>query len=233
MPILTVALTGGIATGKSDVAKVLSDRGCYVQAADREAHDLIKPGRPAWKQIVKHFGTRILNRDRTVNRKLLGRIVFSSEAERRFLNQVLHPLVLEKKRQAVGRLVRAGTHTIFVSEAALTIEAGFAPYFDRIVVVYCPERVQIRRLMRRDAITKEEARKRVRSQMPVAEKIKHADYLIDTSGTPAETADQAKHLYRSLLADFRKKQAREKKALASRPRRVRRPREGQESRGAR
>jgi dephospho-CoA kinase len=228
-----VALTGGIAAGKSVVAKVLSDHHCYVHSADRTAHDLIKPGRPAWSRIVARFGAGILNPDRTINRQLLGKIVFSSNTERAFLNAVLHPLVLQKKRQAVRRLERLGTYRIFVSDAALTIESGFAPFFDRIVVVHCPERVQIERLMRRDAITRCEARKRIRSQMPAAEKIKHADYLIDTSGTPAETAEQAEHLYRSLLADFRKKQAREKKARASDRSRAQRRREGPGSRGAR
>jgi len=224
--ILTVALTGGIATGKSVVAEFLSDHNCYVQSADQVAHSLVNPGRPAWKRILSHFGRGILNPDRTVNRKLLGEIVFSSETERRFLNQVLHPLVLRQKKQAVRRLERLGTHKIFVSEAALTIESGFAPFFDRIVVVHCPEIVQVERLMKRDAITRSEARKRIRSQMPAAEKIKHADYLIDTSGSPAETLDQAEHLVRSLLWDFRKKQAREKKNRVNGRSRAQRPREG-------
>jgi len=210
VPILTVALTGGIATGKSIVGQVLAGHGCFVQSADRVAHDLVEPGRPAWKRIVRHFGAGILNPDRTINRKVLGRIVFSSEADRLFLNRVLHPLVLRQKRQAVRRLERSGTHKIFVSEAALTIESGFGPFFDRIVVVHCPESVQIERLMKRDAITRSEARKRIRSQMPAAEKIKHADYLIDTSGSLAETADQTDRLYRSLLADFREKKHGEK-----------------------
>lgn len=226
MPILRVALTGGIATGKSVVARVLADHNCYIHSADRVAHDLIKPGRPPWSRIVDHFGAAILNSDRTVNRQLLGKIVFSSETERRFLNRVLHPLVLQKKKQAVRRLERLGTHKIFISEAALTIESGLAPFFDKVVVVHCPERVQVERLMRRDAITRREAWKKIRSQMRAAEKIIHADYLIDTSGTPAETAAQAERLYRSLLADFRKKQAREKKGRSSDRSRAQRPRAG-------
>jgi len=209
VPILTVALTGGIAAGKSVVAQALADHGCFIQSADRIAHDLMKPGRPAWRQIVEHFGAGILNPDRTVNRKLLGKIVFSSEEDRLFLNRVLHPLVLRHRKQAVRRLERSGNHKIFVSEAALTIESGFGPFFDRIVVVHCPERVQVERLMKRDAITLSEARKRLRRQMPAAEKIKHADYLIDTSGSLAETMDQARRLYRSLLADFQEKKARQ------------------------
>jgi dephospho-CoA kinase len=231
--ILTVALTGGIATGKSVIAKALADHACYVQSADRVAHDLMKPGRPAWKRILSHFGAGILNADRTVNRRLLGKIVFSNEAERQYLNRLLHPLVLLQKKQTVRKLERSGTHRIFVSEAALTIESGFASYFDKIVVVHCTERVQMERLMKRDAITRSEARKKIRSQMPAAEKIKQAHYLIDTSGSPAETLDQAEHLYRSLLSDFRKKEAREKRGRASGRSRGRQPKEGPRSRGAR
>jgi len=224
--MLTVALTGGIAMGKSVVAKVLADHNCYVHSADQVAYDLIKPGRPAWSRIVTHFGAAILNPDRTVNRQLLGKIVFSSEPEIRFLNRVLHPPVLEKIKLAVRRLERLGTHKVFTSEAALTIESGFAPFFDRVVVVHCPERVQVERLMRRDGITRREARKRIRSQMRAADKIKHADYLIDTSGTVVETAAQAERLYRSLLVDFRKKQTREKKGRSSDRSRAQRPRAG-------
>ncbi|OGD17680.1 MAG: dephospho-CoA kinase, partial [Candidatus Aminicenantes bacterium RBG_13_59_9] len=208
------------------VAKVLSDHHCYIHSADQTAHDLIKPGRPAWSRIVAHFGAGILNSDRTINRRRLGKIVFSSETDRAFLNGLLHPLVLAKKKQSIRRLERLGTHKIFVSEAALTIESGFAPFFDRVVVVHCPEIVQVQRLMKREGISRRAAWKKIRSQMQTAEKIRYADYLIDTSGTPAETKAQAERLYRSLLSDFRKKAGREKKGGSSGGSRVQRPRAG-------
>jgi dephospho-CoA kinase len=213
--VLTVALTGGIATGKSVVAGILAGHGCYVQSADLVAHRLIKPGRPAWKSIVGHFGPRILKPDGTINRRALGKIIFASRAERLFLNRVLHPLVMAKKREVVRRLERLGTHKIFVSEAALTIESGYAPFFDKIVVVHCPEKLQTERLMKRDGITEREAKKRIASQMGAAEKIKQADYLIDTSGPPSETAAQAENLYRNLLADFRTKRKQERRLRPS------------------
>jgi len=209
-----VALTGGIATGKSVVARILAERGCFVQSADHIAHDLIRPGRPAWKRIVSHFGTQILNPDQTINRSLLGKIIFSSDAERLFLNQVLHPLVQRQRSRVVRRLEREKTPRIFVSEAALTIESGFTRFFDRIVVVYCPQKIQVERLMKRDAMPAREARERIRSQMPGEKKIPFADYLIDTSGSLADTLDQARRLYRSLAADFRKKQLRKKSPRA-------------------
>jgi len=224
--ILTVALTGGIATGKSIIARVLAGSKFFVHSADRAAHDLMLPGRPAWRRIVARFGRSILDPDQTINRKRLGRIVFSSPGERLFLNRVLHPLVLEKKMQEVRELERLGRHKIFVSEAALTIEAGLVPYFDKVVLAYCPESMQVKRLMKRDGIGREEAWRKIRSQMRPAEKIAHADYLIDTSGTVRETEAQAEKLRRSLLADFRRKQTEREERRVSVRRRARRPEAG-------
>jgi dephospho-CoA kinase len=221
--ILTVALTGGIATGKSIIARVLAGPGFHIHSADRTAHELMLPGRPAWRRVVARFGRGILNADQTINRKRMGKIVFSSPADRLFLNRLLHPLVLEKKRREVRKLERLGQDKIFISEAALTIEAGLAPLFDKVVLAYCPESLQVERLMKRDRTSRKEARKKIRSQMRSAEKIPHADYLIDTSGTVGETEAQAVKLRRSLLADFRRMQAGRRKRRVSARRRGPRP----------
>jgi dephospho-CoA kinase len=220
--ILTVALTGGIASGKSFVARILARHGCFVQEADRLAHDLMKPGRPAWDRIVHRFGTEILDSDRTINRRRLGAIVFSSDRDRQFLNRLVHPLVLAEKKATVRRLEEKGGHKIFVSEAALTIEAGYAPFFDKIIVVQCPEKVQVERLVKRDGITAREARRRIRSQMPAEEKARRADYLIDTSGSKGQTTAQTERVYQSLLEDFRRKQARARMSSKGRTRERRR-----------
>jgi dephospho-CoA kinase len=135
--MLLVALTGGIATGKSIVAEILEQLGCYIHEADHIAHQLMEPERPAWKFLVSHYGTKILNQDKTIDRTALGAIVFSNEKERLFLNALLHPLVMEKKKQIIKKLRDEGTHKIFISVAALTIEAGFRDFYDKIVVVYC------------------------------------------------------------------------------------------------
>jgi len=224
--ILTVALTGGIATGKSVVARVLAGPGFSIHSADRAAHELMLPGRPAWKRIVGRFGRGILDPDQRIDRKKLGRIVFSCPAERRFLNRLLHPLVLETKKQEVRDLERLGRHRVYVSEAALTIEAGLAPFFDKVVLAYCPEPLQVERLMKRDGIGRAEALRKIKSQMHPAEKIPHADYFIDTSRTVRETKAQAERLRRSLLADFRAKQAESRRRRFSAGRRARRPEAG-------
>ncbi|MFW6124261.1 MAG: dephospho-CoA kinase [Acidobacteriota bacterium] len=200
--ILTAALTGGIGTGKSVAAKVFKELGCYVFHADEEAHKLMKPEKEAWEKIVKHFGKSILNKDKTINRKKLGKIVFSNKKERRFLNSVTHPLVNQLRLKTLENLKQEKKYNIFISEAALTIEAGFADYFDKIIVVHCKEKIQTDRLMKRDGISQKEARKKIGSQMPLKEKKKCADYLIDTSGDIPSTVEQTEKVYRNLVRDY-------------------------------
>lgn len=200
--MLTVALTGGIAVGKSVAAEVLKNLGCYVQHADRIAHQLMEPGRPAWKKIVDHFGRDILDKDQSISRKRLGEAIFSDEKERRFLNALLHPLVMERKKALIRNLREEGRYNIFVSEAALTLEAGFAPFYDKIVVVYCSPEIQIRRLMERDHISRGEALRKIKSQMSSEEKAKQADYLIDSSGSLSHTVEQTERVFRNLMLDY-------------------------------
>lgn len=216
MAMLTVALTGGIATGKSVVAGILERRGCYIHSADQAAHDLMKPGKPAWQKIISRFGPRVLNPDQTINRSRLGSIVFSDEKERQFLNSLVHPLILEKKKQVIRRLEKNGKYKIFVSEAALTIESGYAPFFDVVIVVHCAEDMQAKRLMERDKISRRYARKKIRSQMPSQEKRRHADYVIDTSGSFEDTERQTDDVYQHLLADYHRKLTKEKNKPADR-----------------
>jgi dephospho-CoA kinase len=204
--MLIVALTGGIATGKSIVAKTLQDLGCYVHHADQIAHQLMEPERPAWKKIVSRFGQEILNPDKTIDRKKLGTLIFADEKKRNFINQLIHPLVLEEKKKIIAKLEKDGHHEIFVSEAALTIESGFAEFFDKIIVVFCREEIQIKRLMERDNINREEALKKMASQMPSEEKLKSADYTIDSSGTVQGTVEQTERVFSSLRSDYKKKQ---------------------------
>lgn len=200
--MLVVALTGGIATGKSVVADIFKELGCYVHRADKIAHQLMKPEEPAWEKIVTHFGENILNKDKTINRTKLGAIVYSDEKKRKFLNELLHPLVLEKKKEVIHLLQNGGHHKIFISEAALTLEAGFAQFFDKIVVVYCNREVQIKRLMERDQISREEAIKKIKAQMLPEEKLKYADYVIDSSGSLQKTVEQTEKVFRSLMLDY-------------------------------
>jgi dephospho-CoA kinase len=203
--MLIVSLTGGIATGKSVVARFLAARGCHIHEADQVARALMDPGRPAWRKVADHFGPGILNADRTIDRRRLAGIIFTDAKERRFMDELIHPLVLEEMRKAAAALESEGRTKVFVSEAALTVEAGFTRYFDKVVVAWCRPEVQLRRLMARDKIDREDALKRIGSQMGLEEKKKHADYLVDTSGDPKDTELRTETVYRSLLADYERK----------------------------
>jgi dephospho-CoA kinase len=199
--VLTVALTGGIACGKSVVADILREKGCFVHSADLAAREFMAPGSEVWRAVIGHFGRDILGSDGTIDRRRLGAIVFADADERSFLDALLHPLVLDQVRELVAEQRRLNRHRIFVSEAALVFESGFAPFFDRIVVVSCRENVQLERLMARDGIGRNEALRKIGAQMPQPEKIGRADYLIDTSGTLAETVEQTERVHAMLVSD--------------------------------
>jgi dephospho-CoA kinase len=161
----------------------------------------MSPGRPAWKKIVARFGRDILREDRTIDRDRLGPAVFSDPAARRFLDGLLHPLVLAERERILRRLEREGRVRIFVSEAALTVEAGYARHFDRVVVVHCSKAEQVRRLRERDGIGRAAALRKIGSQMPRKEKLRHADYAIDTTGSLAETVEQTERVCAQLVRD--------------------------------
>jgi dephospho-CoA kinase len=198
---LRVALTGGIACGKSVVARLLAEKGAVVYSADEAAHALMQPGRPAWKRIVGRFGRSILRPDQTIDRAALGAIVFADAEARGFLNGVVHPLVLADQERRFRGAARSGRCRLFVVEAALTIEAGYAERFDRVVVVHCRRTDQIRRLRERDGLGRAEALRRIGAQMPLREKRRQADYVIDASGTLRETVEGTERLYAQLMRD--------------------------------
>lgn len=199
--MLIVALTGGIACGKSVVAGILREKGCFVHSADLAARELMSPGSEVWRAVVGHFGRDILRPDGAIDRARLSAIIFTDAAERAFLNGLVHPQVLGQLRQLVAEQKKLGRQRIFVSEAALVFESGFTPFFDRIVVASCREDVQLARLMARDGIGRDEALRKIGSQMPQAAKTGRADYVIDTSGTLAETVDETERVYAMLVRD--------------------------------
>ena len=200
--MLLVALTGGIASGKTVVANVLKELGCYIHHADKIAHQLMKPEEQVWEAIVARFGKNILNQDKTINRTKLGAIVYSDEKARFFLNKLVHPLVFENIKEIIQKLIKENQYKIFISEAALTIEAGFADFFDKIILVYCHNNIQIKRLMERDNISKNEALKKIKSQLSPENKLEYTDYLIDTCGSIRSTVEQTEQVYRNLIMDY-------------------------------
>jgi dephospho-CoA kinase len=191
--MLRVGLTGGIATGKTTVAAILRELGCHLLDADKIAHRLIEPGAAAHEDVVHEFGHDILTPDGRVDRKKLGAIVFADPARLARLNAIVHPRVLETQDRELDAIERAEPHAIAVVEAALLIEAGYAPKLDRLVVTWCTPEQQLARLTRQDAgrgLTVEEARQRIAAQMPVEEKRRMADEVIDCSASLEHTREQ-------------------------------------------
>ncbi len=199
--MLRVALTGGIACGKSVVAQVFRDQGCILFDADAEAHALMAPARAAWKKIVGRFGPAILKPDRTIDRAVLGRRIFSDARDRAFMNALIHPRVAAEQKKRAHALEREGSARIFVVEAALTVEAGYASLFDKIVVVHCPAGIQRARLMARDGIGETAARRKIAAQAPARDRLARADYVIDSSGPLADTVEEAVRVYAALVQD--------------------------------
>lgn len=202
--MLHVGLTGSIGSGKSTVASIFAEQGAHLVDADVVSHTLLEPGTEVHQKVIQAFGTEIQRTDKSIDRRKLGEIVFASPEKRQLLNSIVHPAV---RTVVLGRIVeleqsvRAG---IVVVDAALMVESGFYKLFEKLVVAACSEAVQIARIISRDGFTAEEARARIAAQMPVSEKIKVADYKIDTSGTLRETREQAEAVFRDLLRHERR-----------------------------
>jgi dephospho-CoA kinase len=196
--MLKIGLTGGIATGKSYVLSVLSELGCEVIDSDAVAHQVIEPGRPAYVDIIDHFGRDILNEDGSINRAALGAIVFSDKIARERLNAIVHPRVYEAQVEWFERTRRRNPAAIAVVDAALMIETGSYRRFDKIIVVYCDPELQLQRLTERNGFTREQAQTRISAQMPSEEKLKYADYSIDTSNGFEDTRRQVEKIYEEL-----------------------------------
>lgn len=175
-------LTGGIASGKSAVAARLRDRGVPVIDADHLAREAVAPGTPGLLAVVKLFGDDVLREDGTLDRKKLAAAVFADDDKREALNAIVHPLVSTLTFKAASRLRDEG-EALACYEAALIVENGVADAFRPLVVVSAPEEVQVARATARDGSTAGEARARIRAQMPLAEKVAAADFVIDNTGS--------------------------------------------------
>jgi dephospho-CoA kinase len=196
--MLRVGLTGGIASGKSTAARVFGELGAHVVDADRVSRDLVMPGSPVLARIARAFGREVIRADGTLDRSRLGEIVFADEAKRRVLEGILHPLILLETDRRVEQIERMDPGAIVVVEAALILEIGRQAEFDAIVVVWAEEAQQVQRLIARDRMSLEEARNRIAAQMPLAEKRRLADYVVDNSGDPGQCRTEAERVFAEL-----------------------------------
>src|ERR1700727_1174633 len=208
--MLKVGLTGGIASGKTAVGEMFVGLGARLVQADRIAHSLMQPGEAVYNEVVRHFGRGILNRDMTVNRAKLAEMAFgaatddpSKRASRvEELNRIVHPVVIRSQDEWMQEMGRQDPNVVAIVEAALILEAGAAKRFDRLIVVTCHADQRAARFAARQKIDLEAARKeverRMAAQLPDAEKIKGADYVIDNSGTLESTREQVREVWENL-----------------------------------
>ncbi|HEY0004611.1 MAG TPA: dephospho-CoA kinase [Pyrinomonadaceae bacterium] len=198
--MLRVGLTGSIAVGKSFVTSIFEELGCHVLDADRTAREVVMPGEPGLLAIVEAFGVEVLREDGTLDRARLGALVFADERLRAHLNSILHPFIIEAQDEQMRRWESEDPHGIGLVDASLMIESGGYQRFDKIIVVHCRPEIQLERLMARNGLSREEALRRVAAQMPQEEKMRYADYLIDTSRGFEDTRRQAAQVYDALQA---------------------------------
>lgn len=196
-------LTGGIASGKSAVSRQLAELGCRLVDADVLAREVVAPGEPAWRAIVEAFGSDVARPDGQLDRKRLGALVFADPARRKVLEAITHPAIMARRRATLDAWAAEGFDGLVVLDIPLLIEIGAAADVDRVVLVYAEPEVQLTRLMGRDGFDRAEAARRVASQMPLVEKVRHAHFVIDNSGEPDETAAQVRAVHAALLAEHR------------------------------
>ncbi len=197
--MLKVGLTGGIASGKSTVSEAFARLGAKVLDADEVAREVVLPGKPAWTELRHTFGSEFFHPDGRLNRSKLRRLVFADPEQRSRLNEIVHPEVMREIDFRFEQLTSSAEHAVVLVDVPLLIEVGVAHRFDKVVVVYANESVQVMRLMQRDGLSREEARQALSVQIDLREKAQKADFVIDNSGTPGETQAQVEKVWQELL----------------------------------
>jgi dephospho-CoA kinase len=196
--MLIVGLTGGVASGKTAVSRILREEGAYVIDADRIARELVQPHTPAWNELQRVFGKEILQEDGSIHRKRLATIVFSDPEQRNLLNRILHPRIRAEMDRRVKEIGQKDPDAIVIIDAALIVETGDYKAMDRLIVVTSTEEQQIERQGSRDGASEEEAQGILSSQMPLEEKLRVADFVIRNEGSLEETNERARGVFKEL-----------------------------------
>jgi dephospho-CoA kinase len=197
--MLKVGLTGGIASGKSTVAEIFAALGAKVLDADEVARKVILPGQPAWTKIRQTFGEYFFHADGRVNRSRLRKAIFTDPEKRKELDDIVHPEVMREIENRSKELSASDQDRVMLVDVPLLLEVGMAHRFDKVILVYVSERVQIKRLRQRDMTSTQEAKQALSAQMPLSDKLGQADYVIDNSGTLEETRVQVEKVWEELL----------------------------------
>jgi dephospho-CoA kinase len=198
--LLRVALTGGIATGKSTIGEMFAQRGAHVIQADRIAHDLMSPGEKVYDQVIAHFGREILNQDGTISRPRLASAAFPDRIQE--LNRLVHPAVLDYQDRWMDKIAEEDSNAVAMVEAALIFEAGGEKRFNKVIVVRTPFETKVARFAQRMKLTHAEARmevmRRMAAQISEEEKARRADYVIDNNGVLDDAEEQVAKVWSEL-----------------------------------
>ena len=195
--MIIVGLTGSVGTGKSTVAKFFEELGAYVIDWDELAREVVRPNSKAWKEIIECFGKDVLNEDLTVNRQKLANIVFTEKGKVTKLNQIVHPEVFKEDERIINEIKNHDPNALVVKDIPLLFELTHPIFTDKTVVVSASEETQLKRLEEK-GMSRDDAQNRIRSQLPLEEKIKSADFVINNNGPLEETKRQVEEIY-SLL----------------------------------
>lgn len=198
--MLLAGLTGGLASGKSFIGHALEECGCVLIHADDLGHEVLAPGGPAYPGVLAEFGNDILKDDGTIDRRRLGALVFADPARLDRLNELVHPHVFALQEERIAAARARDPRAIVVVEAAIMIETGSYKRYDALILAVCARETQIARAMKRDGLTREQVIARLDRQMPLAEKIPFAHFVINTDHTKEQTIARAREVYESLHA---------------------------------
>jgi len=195
--MIIVGLTGSVGTGKSTVTNFFRELGAYIIDWDELAREVIRPHLRAWKEIVEYFGKDFLNEDLTINRQKLAEIVFSDKEKVAKLNQIVHPEVFKEDERITNEIKSLDPDVLIIKDIPLLFELTRPIFVDKVVVVSASEQTQLRRLEEK-GMSREDAQSRIKSQLPLEEKIRSADFIINNDGPLEETKKQVEEVY-SLL----------------------------------
>lgn len=198
-----IGLTGGICTGKTLILSIFKELGCYTIRADEIAKKIIfSPDSPVKDKILEVCGPEIFDKKKGIDKDEFARILFEDEEKRILINSIVHPLVKQERKSIVAEFEQTSAYDFFIYESALLVEAGVYKEFDKIVVVYTTPDEQIQRLMERDSIDREGAEAKIKSQFPLSEKLKVANYTIDTTGSFENTRNKTLETFHLMKKDL-------------------------------
>ena len=196
--MFVVGLTGGIASGKSVVSNMLRDLGASIIDADEISREIMIPHTKSWEEVITLYGNDLLLEDLTIDRKKLAISVFKDSEQIKKLNRIVHPYIMQRIEEMIEEIRDKNPQALVIVDAALLVETGVYKHYDKLIVVYVSKKTQLKRLMIRDAMSREEAKSRIDLQSPLTEKLKVADYIIENEGSLSKTREEVEKVYKAL-----------------------------------